>query len=290
MKEKIKEYLLEKGIKSEEQLAVHIIELKRNTVVPKIMFELVDLLVNNKDCLLSFFAENKLLDELFKRETVKLKQPPFLRDDFRLIDLWTIEKPLGEDLSHWLDNSYLNQDSNTSKEAHQAWQDRWVKTMTGEVDDRLFDSTEPYQVVLLKELANKIRQEKCEASLKTVLDDIIKDDVIFKSNRAEKETMEFLKEPYKETEGKLFYELDWDFVKQMAERMASNKENNKYDLWNWKKSMSPKTFNDLKQATMRHLIEVMEGRYEDDGRELGHIEAISTNMMMINYQLKLNKS
>ena len=28
---------------------------------------------------------------------------------------------------------------------------------------------------------------------------------------------------YKETEGKLFYELDFEFITQMAERMASNK-------------------------------------------------------------------
>ena len=38
---------------------------------------------------------------------------------------------------------------------------------------------------------------------------------------------------YKEKEGKLFYELDWDFITQMAERMASNK--GKYEPYNWKK-------------------------------------------------------
>ena len=88
---------------------------------------------------------------------------------------------------------------------------------------------------------------------------------------------------YKETKGKLFFELDWGFVKQMAERMASNKKEGKYSLWNWKKPMDVE---ELKQATMRHLLEVMEGVYEDDGREFGHLEAISNNIMMINYQLK----
>lgn len=91
---------------------------------------------------------------------------------------------------------------------------------------------------------------------------------------------------YKETEGKLFYELDWSFITQMAERMASNKKDSKYSLWNWKKPMSQKDIEDLKQATLRHLLEVLEGRYEDDGRKFGHLEAISANMMMINYQLK----
>jgi len=98
------------------------------------------------------------------------------------------------------------------------------------------------------------------------------------------------KEAYKETEGKLFYELDWSFITQMAERMSSNKKEDKYDLFNWKRPMTPKGIEDLKQATLRHLIEVLDGKYEDDGREFGHIEAISDNMMMLNYQLKLNKS
>ena len=96
-------------------------------------------------------------------------------------------------------------------------------------------------------------------------------------------------EAYKEIEGKLFYELDWGFITQMAERMASNKKDSKYSLWNWKNPMTPKGIEDLKQATLRHLLEVLEGRYEDDGREFGHIEAISDNMMMINYQLKNNE-
>jgi len=95
-------------------------------------------------------------------------------------------------------------------------------------------------------------------------------------------------EAYKETEGKLFYELDWSFITQMAERMASNKKESKYNLWNWKKPMTPKGIEDLKQATLRHLLAVLDGVYEDDNREFGHIEAISDNMMMINYQLKNN--
>jgi hypothetical protein len=93
---------------------------------------------------------------------------------------------------------------------------------------------------------------------------------------------------YKETEGKLFYELDWGFITQMAERMASNKKESKYDLWNWKKPMTPKGVEDLKQATLRHLLAVLDGVYEDDNRKFGHIEAISAGMMMINYQLKNN--
>lgn len=90
----------------------------------------------------------------------------------------------------------------------------------------------------------------------------------------------------KESEGKLFYELDFEFIKQMAERMQSNKDNSKYEKWNWKKPMTPKGLEDLKQAMWRHIIAVMQGEFEDDGREFGHLEAISNNAMMINYQLK----
>ena len=92
----------------------------------------------------------------------------------------------------------------------------------------------------------------------------------------------------KEAEGKLFYELDFNFVRQMAERMQSNKDNSKYDMWNWKKPMTPKGLEDLKQAMWRHIIAVMEGEMSDDGREFGHLEAISNNAMMICYQLRNN--
>lgn len=90
----------------------------------------------------------------------------------------------------------------------------------------------------------------------------------------------------KETEGKLFYELDFEFIEQMAERMSSNKDNEKYEIWNWKKPMPSKGIENLKQAMWRHIIEVMQGNYADDGRIYGHLEAISNNAMMINYQLK----
>lgn len=87
----------------------------------------------------------------------------------------------------------------------------------------------------------------------------------------------------KHSEGKLFYELDFKFIQQMAERMQSNKVNTKYDMWNWKKPMA---IDSLKQALLRHVLAVMEDDFEDDGREFGHLEAISNNVMMINYQLK----
>ena len=88
---------------------------------------------------------------------------------------------------------------------------------------------------------------------------------------------------YKETEGKLHYELDFEFIKQMAERMASNK--GKYEPYNWQKLDN---IADLKQSLFRHVLEVMNGNYKDDNREFGHLEAVAINAMFINYQLKRN--
>jgi hypothetical protein len=86
----------------------------------------------------------------------------------------------------------------------------------------------------------------------------------------------------KHKEGKIPYEIDWCFIKQLAERMHSNKSNGKYPRDNWKK---PMLIEDIKDALSRHFVEVMLGSYEDDGRKFGHIEALVSNLMILNYQL-----
>ena len=88
----------------------------------------------------------------------------------------------------------------------------------------------------------------------------------------------------KESDGKLNYELDWEFIQQLAKRMSQNK--GKYEPYNWTKTMDVEK---LKQSLFRHVIEVMKGNYSDDGREFGHLESVALNAMMINYQLKNNK-
>jgi hypothetical protein len=85
----------------------------------------------------------------------------------------------------------------------------------------------------------------------------------------------------KETDGKLDYELDWNFIQQMAERMSQNK--GKYKPFNWMLKMDVEK---LKQSLFRHVIEIMKGNYSDDNREYGHLESVADNVMMINYQLK----
>lgn len=84
--------------------------------------------------------------------------------------------------------------------------------------------------------------------------------------------------PLKETKDKLIYEIDWEFVQSIAERMASNK--GKYPPFNWVKEMDEEQIEHIKQATIRHFIEFAKGNFEDDGREFGHIEAIVCNLMI----------
>lgn len=88
-------------------------------------------------------------------------------------------------------------------------------------------------------------------------------------------------EGLKESTGKLSYELDWDFLSQMAEKMSKGKA--KYPPYNWKK---PINVEEIKQALFRHVIEVMKGNYVDEERPFGHLESIALNAMIINYQLK----
>lgn len=84
----------------------------------------------------------------------------------------------------------------------------------------------------------------------------------------------------KEEEEKLVYELDWEFVEGMAERMAMNK--GKYPPFNWKEGIDIEKLN---QALTRHFMEVQKGNYSDE-QKLGHYYALATNAMMIIYQLK----
>lgn len=90
-------------------------------------------------------------------------------------------------------------------------------------------------------------------------------------------------EGIKESNDKLIYELDWEFIQSMAERMQKNKS--KYPRDNWKK---PIDVTSLKDAFTRHFMSVIQNEYEDEGAEYGHLVAIALNAMMIWYQLKNN--
>lgn len=94
--------------------------------------------------------------------------------------------------------------------------------------------------------------------------------------------MEDKKKGIKETVEKLNYELDWDFITAMAEKMSSNKH--KYPPNNWKKPIDVEF---IKQALFRHTIKVMKNEFNDE-KELDHLSSIALNAMFIYYQLKNN--
>jgi len=83
----------------------------------------------------------------------------------------------------------------------------------------------------------------------------------------------------KESDNKLSYELDWNFIEAMAKRMEQNKD--KYPPYNRKKPMDIES---LKQALLRHTIEVMKGNYTDI-EDYDHLQSLSLNAMFIYYQL-----
>ena len=112
---------------------------------------------------------------------------------------------------------------------------------------------------------------------------VIEGSDIFKVMNYKKFQHEIYK-PIKETIGKMIYEVDWEFIQSIAERMASNK--GKYPPFNWMKEMDEEQIEDIKQATIRHFIEFAKGNFADDGREFGHIEAIVCNLMIYLKQIK----
>ncbi len=89
------------------------------------------------------------------------------------------------------------------------------------------------------------------------------------------------KQGVKESDGKLSYELDFEFIKEVAIRMEANK--GKYPPYNW---MKPMDVEKLTEALKRHAFEVFTGNYKDGEDPFGHITALACNSMMIWRQLK----
>lgn len=85
----------------------------------------------------------------------------------------------------------------------------------------------------------------------------------------------------KETKDKLIYDIDFEYITGMAERMQLNRY--KYPVGNWQK---PIDIFSLKQALFRHVIEIMKGDYSDE-QKFGHLYAVGCNAFMIIEQLKI---
>ena len=318
LKQKHKDYLIKNEIKDLTDL-VNYVEILRNTSNLKgedrqMLFDFAFLITNEQLSLKSFFAENKIdytttpSKEFYNAFKQTTSSPTFmdevLSDLEEDVDLVMVQVPIGALI--------------VPKEE----QIFWAKKVLGDSKTETHTEVPNFNVIdvkqiLPKHILNVVKEQ----------DIVVEQDLIGNNNppfrtveeterQGEFTTMEEMvsavhkkeKEGFnssdhyladeigyfkqcgkKETKGKIFYELDFEFIKQMAERMQSNKDNSKYELWNWKKPLSEKDLEELKQAMWRHIIAVMSGGLEDDGRPFGHLEAISNNAMMINYQLKLKK-
>lgn len=89
----------------------------------------------------------------------------------------------------------------------------------------------------------------------------------------------------KQTEGKLFWEMNWDYLQGVAQRMQANK-GDKYEKFAWKKGVN---VDEINQAILRHTVEIMKGNTIDD-TEYGHYEALCCNAMLAVHELKRLKN
>lgn len=150
----------------------------------------------------------------------------------------------------------------------------WYSKFVGQSFELITEDENNYYVQTGTKIGSieKVDGEVIEEEINThpVLQDLLQQ----QKNEAQK--------PTKQSDGKLFYELDFDFLTEMAKRMAANK-NGKYERFGWKKGLP---LEEVKQAGLRHYLEVMKGNYEDDGEKYGHIVATAINCMLMLHELK----
>ena len=289
----IKDYLKKHRIDSEEQLAKHIEELKRNTKPNnEIIFPLVDLLLNEKSVLNSFFAENKK-QEMFTRTVT-----PFFLDEM-------LEAPLG---SFGRRGRVINYSTRHKAREEGKFHKEIVGDLEGinrppSTDDKNLAKKDNYTIyVFTKDLLPKILEFEDLRAIKSILkrysassyrvydkdknlieqDVLNKDDVITSSNRGEKETMEYL-QGVKETEGKVDYsEINLEILDLMAERFTANKH--KYPKGNMKKTIDIKS---LEWALFRHVKKMIQPIETDEETYKDHLSAVLCNCSMLLDQLKV---
>lgn len=186
--EQIKDYLKKYRIDSEEQLAKHIEELKRNTIPNnEIIFPLVDLLVNEKSVLNSYFAENK------KQETITKTGAPLFLDE-AVISYQSFENGVTKDNTvTYTSTRHKSQAGETHKE------------IVGDLEGinrlpsiyNLYDNQNYYTSKALETLNNQSAERhnimnSDENIKKHSIHLEEKDDVITNSSRGEIEMMEYL--------------------------------------------------------------------------------------------------
>ena len=211
--EQIKDYLKKYRIDSEESLAKHIEELKRNTIPNnEIIFPLVDLLLNEKSVLLSFFRENSKE----RGETVTKTTTPFFLDE-AVISYQSFENGITKDNTvTYTSTRHKSQAGETHKEIvgdlEGVNKPKGVEVSLKELKENTINNVElgldiadilgitlcDNRDYIYKLIEKKISAKKDKiktAKLHTyplTPEECFKDDVITNSSRGEKETMEYL--------------------------------------------------------------------------------------------------
>ena len=209
----IKDYLKKYRIDSEESLAKHIEELKRNTIPNnEIIFPLVDLLLNEKSVLLSFFRENSKE----RGETVTKTTTPFFLDE-AVISYQSFENGITKDNTvTYTSTRHKSQAGETHKEIvgdlEGVNKPKGVEVSLKELKENTINNVElgldiadilgitlcDNRDYIYKLIEKKISAKKDKiktAKLHTyplTPEECFKDDVITNSSRGEKETMEYL--------------------------------------------------------------------------------------------------
>ena len=224
----IKDYLKKYRIDSEESLAKHIEELKRNTIPNnEIIFPLVDLLLNEKSVLLSFFRENSKE----RGETAYIRTvTPFFLDEMlgkcstQCFCDGSCKKPQEKKLGGYIKpNVYVNSTRHKAREEGNFHKEivgdlegvnkpKGVEVSLKELKENTINNVElgldiadilgitlcDNRDYIYKLIEKKISAKKDKiktAKLHTyplTPEECFKDDVITNSNRGEKETMEYL--------------------------------------------------------------------------------------------------
>lgn len=155
-----------------------------------------------------------------------------------------------------------------------------VEKVDGEVIEEQEISTHP----LLQDLLQQQKNEAQKFVLTNTLGESteVSEEVYHKFVKAAKECNQ---KPTKQTEGKLFWEMNWDYLQGVAKRMQANK-GDKYEKFAWKKGVN---VDEINQAILRHTVEIMKGNTIDD-TEYGHYEALCCNAMLAVHELKRLKN
>ena len=253
--EQIKDYLKKYRIDSEEQLAKHIEELKRNTIPNnEIIFPLVDLLLNEKSVLNSFFAENKK-QEMFTRTVT-----PFFLDE--------VLKYSRESLDY---NKIKDIVATSNSTRHKAREEGRYHPypLTSEKDDVITSSNRgEKEMMKVFENINPLRDFSEVVGVK-------------ESQTAYKEI-----KGIKESNGKVDYsEINLEILDLMAERFTANKH--KYPKGNMKKTIDIKS---LEWALFRHVKKMIQPIETDEETYKDHLSAVLCNCSMLCDQLNLQKN